>query len=530
MDPQIDSRSDDAQWLKPRMEQQGLGRYLQILQERIWLIVGILAVTTGVSLAYVLTADKVYETESDLLITPVPRSDPALSGLSLLRESNYPTREVESAARLVTTRSVAEGVREELNLDRSARSLLNDVRAEPVAGSNILAITARANDPELASDLANTFGEVAISERTKELHSQLDTKIESLRKLIKSTPREDSAGEVTGRGELRAQKTQLETLRAGKDPTMRVVTMAPVPTRPVAPRPLFSISAGILSGLILGIGGAFVLQSIDPRIRREEQLRNLYRIPILARIPTEKRGKKGRCLVPDDLSPPTLESYRTLRASLMAFQRGREGSRSILITGSSPGEGKTTTTINLAYALAHIGKRVILVEADLRRPAIGTALGIHADFGVTSVLLDDIALNDALIDVPNVGPGLRVLLAGSPASGADIALSLPTSQTLIDEATALADFVIIDSPPLAEVTDALPIAQYVDDVLLVVRLGKTRLTKLVELGEVLARHDIKPMGFAVTGTGRASQHSYYSGRPADGPVRIESQGQAERGS
>ncbi len=529
MDSQIDSRSDDAQWLKPRMEQQGLGRYLQILRERIWLIVGVLAVTTGVSLVYVLTADKVYETESDLLITPVPRSDPALSGLSLLRESNNPTREVESAARLVTTRSVAEGVRKELNLDRSARSLLNDVRAEPVAGSNILAITAQADSPELAQDLANAFGEVAISERTKELHSQLDTKIKSLRKLIKRTPREESAGEVTGRGELRAQKTLLETLRAGDDPTMRVVTKAPLPTRPIAPRPLFSVAAGILGGLILGIGGAFILQSIDPRIRREEQLRNLYSIPILARIPIEKH-RKNRCLVPDDLSPSTLESYRTLRASLMAFQRGREGSRSILITGSSPGEGKTTTTINLAYSLAHIGKRVILVEADLRRPAIGTALGIQADFGVTSVLLDDIALGDALIDVPNVGPDLQVLLAGGASSGADIALSLPTSQTLIDDASALADFVIIDSPPLAEVTDALPIAQYVDDVLLVVRLGKTRLTKLVELGEVLARHDIKPMGFAVTGVGRASQHGYYSGRTAEKPVRIESQGQSERGS
>ena len=123
--------------------------------------------------------------------------------------------------------------------------------------------------------------------------------------------------------------------------------------------------------------GAFAAQAIDPRLRREQQLRSRYQLPILARVPKE-HGRRGRPLGPAAISPPGKEAYRTLRANLTAARTG-PGAQTIFVTGSAPAEGKTTTAINLAASLALAGQRVVLIEADLRRPAIGQALGITVE-------------------------------------------------------------------------------------------------------------------------------------------------------
>lgn len=530
MDSASESHKQSAEWLRPRTEQRGLRRYTRTVRERIWLVVAVVVVTMGVTAVYVKTTSKVFQAETDLLITPVAREDTDLSGLSLLRESNEPTREVESAARLVATRSVADEVRAKLKLRKSPRALLESVSAEPVAGSSILAVTASGDTPEQARDVANAFGEIAIKQRTRVLHRQLDGKIRSLRARIKRLPSERAAGEPTGRSNLREQQARLETLRAGNDPTMQIVTAAALPDRQASPRPVLSLAAALVGGLILGISGAFVAQALDPRIRREEQVRDLYRLPILARIPTEKRLSSRKKLVPANLSPVTLEAYRTLRATLTAFPRGGSGPRSILVTGSSPGEGKTMTAVLLAYTLALAGHSVILIEADFRRPSVGRVIGLGTTHGLTSVLLHDLPLSRALVDSPDFGPRLRFLLSGDPAIGIDELLALPATQTLFDQTEAMADYVIVDSPPLAEVTDALPIAQRVDSVVIVARVGRTRLDKLAQLGELLAQHDIKPAGFAVVGVGRAAArgYGYYTGHVPDAAIPLAPADQAER--
>lgn len=532
MDSAGETPKQSAEWLKPRMEQHGLKRYTQTVRERIWLVVAVMLLTMGVTAAYVKTASKTYEAEADMLVTPVPGEDTDLSGLSLLHASNDPTREVESAARLVTTRSVADEVRAKLKLrDKSSRGLLNSVTAEPVAGSSILAITASGATPEQARDLANAFGRVAVRQRTRVLHRQLDRKIKSLKARIKRLPPERAAGEPTGRSDLRQQEARLETLRAGDDPTMSIVTAAALPDRQASPRPVLSLAAALVGGLILGISAAFVAQALDPRIRREEQVRNLYRLPILARIPTEKRMALRKKLVPGDLSGVTLEAYRTLRATLIAFPHGGAGPRSVLVTGSSPREGKTTTAVLLAYTLALAGHSVIVVEADVRRPSIGPMIDLSTAHGLTDMLLHDVPLSRALVESPDFGPRLRFLLSGDPDVGIDEILSLPATQTLLDQAEAMADYVIVDSPPLAEVTDALPIAQRVDSVIIVARIGKTRLDKLAELGELLGRHGIRPTGFAVVGVGRSigrRGYGYYRGHVPEPAIALAPPDQAER--
>jgi capsular exopolysaccharide synthesis family protein len=254
---------------------------------------------------------------------------------------------------------------------------------------------------------------------------------------------------------------------------------------------------------------------LDPLLRREEQLRRLYGLPILARVPKEPRGAAGKPLSPAELTSAAAEAYRTLRGTLAVSRRrgsGDEESRAILITGSSPAEGKTTTAINLATSLAAAGNSVILIEADLRRPAIGAALDIECTYGIVSVLIESVPLQDALVTSPAFGSNLGMLLADYEGGWISELFTLPAAPGLLDDARRLADYVIVDSPPLSDVIDALPLATYVDEVLVVASIGRTNLSKLSQLGELLAENGIKPLGFAVLGVARPAQGYYYAPR------------------
>ncbi|MDX6582322.1 MAG: tyrosine-protein kinase [Solirubrobacterales bacterium] len=513
MTPPLSSNSNDrstpaTDWLQPPPEEQGLAGYVRTLRERLWLVIGIVALTTAAAVLYVVTANPTYQAEADMIIFPASGSDPALIQLPLIRESPDPTRDVETAARLILNNETAARVKAKLNSPLTPEQLLEKVTAEPVATSNIVAIIATADTPEEARDLANAFADATVAERTAELHAYIDKILPGLEAQVQDQPSP----------ELEQQLAQLRTLRESEDPTIQVQTKATLPTGPATPRKKLSIAIGILAGLILGVAAAFAVQILDPRLRREEQLRRLYRLPILARIPREAGRSTSDPLNPLALSPAAAEAYRTLRGTLAASGRatGRT-STAILVTGSSPSEGKTTTAINLATSLAAAGNSVILVEADLRRPAIGRALGVVPTKGVVGVLIESVALDDALVTSQSFGPRLKLLLAEYEGVSVTELFGLASAAQLIDDARRVADYVIVDSPPLTDVVDALPLASYVDHVLIVTRLGNTRLASLARLGELLSEINVKPVGFVVVGTSRPSRNEYLYHQRAEKP-------------
>jgi capsular exopolysaccharide synthesis family protein len=351
------------------------------------------------------------------------------------------------------------------------------------------------------------------------MHDQIDQRLPELRQQVES-------GE--GSSELSDTIGALVALRQGDDPTISFETAADLPSSPVSPRPALSVAGGLLAGLILGVAVAFASRVLDPRVRREEQLRQMYRLPILARIPKETNRRGDQPLGPRTLSVSSQEAYRALRATLAAHRRGT-GSRVLLVTGPAPSEGKTTTAINLATSLIAAGNRVILIEGDLRRPAIGRAFGATPRRGVVSVLLESVDIRDALVTDTAYGENLGLLLADYEGGWVTELFALGAAERLIQEARELADYVIIDSPPLTEVVDALPLARLADDVLIVTRLGNSRLSAISRLGELLAENGIRPVGFAVVGVPRPSKTSYYyaersplfeeRGLEKDGPAR-----------
>lgn len=501
--------SAGTDWLEPAPDHRGLERALQAIRERIWFAIAVFALCVGAAVIYVSAADPVYEAEANILVIPIPGEDAILRSLGLISETSDPSLDVETAAQLIDTPEIATRAAELLGTDQTQEQILEAVLVQPVPESNIVAVTASAGTPDEASDLANAFANATVEERTAELDRRITGVLPRLEAQIQTLPDGDA------RTELAAEVARLRTLQTGEDPTVRFEIPATAPETPVSPRKVLTVVLATIAGLVLGIGGALAFRAFDPRLRREEQLRQLYRIPILARIPREPWVGPNP-LGPQRLSPPVREAYRTLRATLASTGGAQEPRQSILVTSSSASEGKTTTAVNLAVSLSLSGHSVILIDADLRRPAVGKALRVKSNGGLIDVLTNDHRLENALVPVSAYGEGLRVLLADEAESGMIELFSTPAAAQLVDESQKLADYVIVDSAPLSEVIDALPIAQRVDKVLIVARLGKSRLSRIKELGELLAGSGIRPAGFALLGVSRGGRGYYYAApREAD---------------
>jgi Mrp family chromosome partitioning ATPase len=336
-----------------------------------------------------------------------------------------------------------------------------------------------------------------------------------------------------GPGTLGDQLSQLEQLQHSPDPTITLAAPAGLPGGPYSPKTKLSLAAGLLGGLIIGVLAAFGFNALDPRLRRSEQLRELFDVPILATIPREP-GRSGRRrarpLLPQELSFAGGEGYRTLR-TILASSRTTKDSRAYLLTGASPAEGKTTSAISLAAAFAQGGSRVILVEADLRRPTIASTLAVDVEYGTEDVLIGAVDLADALISVRFGSVPIRVLAVRNPRADLADRLSTAIAERFMNQARAQADIVVIDSPPLTAVIDALPLAALADDVLVVTRVGHTRLAKLQELHNLLVNHHSYPSGLVVVGGTRvrSGYYNYYADElvaPAD---RTVANGQPEVG-
>jgi Mrp family chromosome partitioning ATPase/capsular polysaccharide biosynthesis protein len=502
-------------WLAPQGPREGLGHYVEVIRDRRRLIVACVVVVALVAALFAKLSSPEWKAESHLLITPV-NSETNTVGLPLITNSANPTADVLTAASLVTTSEVGALVAAQLG-HTTGRAVLGQVSAVPVSQSNVVAITATAGTAEGAQALANAFALATVRQRTRTLHHALEAIIPTLKHQLEALP----TSEQTGQGSLGERVAYLQTLAAGPDPTVSVESLAQRPTAPSWPKTKLSVIAGILIGLVIGVGAAFALESLDPRIRREETLRRIFRLPVLARIPRERRpASRHMPLRPGELSPSAQEAYRMLRVAIRA--RGESGgTHSMMITGSTRSEGKSTVALNLAATIAFSGDRVILVEADLRRPSLAGALDLLAKRGkrgTAGVLMGEISLADALIPVPRLSENLSVLLVEQSAPYLAEGL-LAASDELVEQAGSLADFVIFDAPPVTEVSDALPLTQHVDDVLIVARLGYSRTDQLVNLGEVLARQNVRPTGLVVVSDDFNMGSGYYA-QPVTRPAGL----------
>lgn len=246
--------------------------------------------------------------------------------------------------------------------------------------------------------------------------------------------------------------------------SLKKVQDAVVPTAPFEPSLTRNLAIGILLGSAGGIGAALLTERFDTRLRGRQAVEGVTPASVLGAVSDDASGGDLVIRPTHDYSARH-EAFRQLRTHLQ-FANVDGGVRSVLVTSSIPGEGKSTTAVNLATVLAESGMRVLLVDADLRRPVIASLLGLEGSVGLTTVLTGRVPLDEAVQPVVHA-PGLHVLASGVlPPNPSELLASAVMERTL-SEAKAEYDIVVIDSPPLVSVSDAGALATLVSGTLLV---------------------------------------------------------------
>ncbi len=305
----------------------------------------------------------------------------------------------------------------------------------------------------------------------------------------------------------------IETRPGEKDPRVKVeVVNGPrVSPDPVSPRPLRNLGLGALLGLLLGAGIAVLRGLSDTAVRDGATLVRLTGAPLLAQIPYDRTTRSARLITGAGAHTPRAEAMRNLRTNLR-FVDLQEPARVIAVTSAVKAEGKSTTSCNLAIALAEAGWRVLLVDADLRRPQVADYLGLDGAVGLTDVLLGEVELTSVVQAWRDTS--LLVLPAGAIPPNPSELLGSKAMADLLTQVRDLADIVVIDTAPLLVVTDGVVVSVQADGAILVTRQGRTDAAQLVAAAQALQRVDARLLGCALNMAklDRASAAEYYSYR------------------
>lgn len=256
---------------------------------------------------------------------------------------------------------------------------------------------------------------------------------------------------------------------------LSVIKPATAPPSPSAPNTRLNVLVGFIVGLALGFAAMVVRMSLDKRIRGEADLRLVTALPLLGGISFDQDATKKPLLTQTFPQSPRAESFRQLRTNLR-FANVTGSTKSVLVTSSLPGEGKSTTATNLAIALAQAGETVCLVDADLRRPMVGEYLGVARDAGLTTALVGSADVSDLLQQWGE--DDLYILTSGVIPPNPSELLGSENMRLLIERLEHMFDYVIIDAPPLLPVTDASVLAPHVGGIVLVVGAQKLKIQDL----------------------------------------------------
>jgi succinoglycan biosynthesis transport protein ExoP len=287
-----------------------------------------------------------------------------------------------------------------------------------------------------------------------------------------------------------------------------IVQRAEFPKSPVSPNKIRNGILALFAGLALGIGLAFLRERLDDRIKTRHEVERRLGAPVLAAVPRAsswKRGSEARLVMRTEPKSPVSEAYRTLGTNIQ-YLSSQQPLKVIMITSALGGDGKSTTSANLAVVLAHAGKRVILVSADLRRPRIHQFFGLLNETGLANVLADATPTSKVTRDAGI--PTLRVINAGPIPNDPAALLGSRQTADLIRSLRQLADFVIVDTPPVLAVADASILAPLVDGTVFVMDAERSSRSALAQARDQLENAGANIIG-AVYSNFEPGQGAYY---------------------
>ncbi|MBT2502633.1 polysaccharide biosynthesis tyrosine autokinase [Curtobacterium sp. ISL-83] len=446
------------------------------LMRRSWMLL-VTCTLLGTAAAAVLTLQATPEYASTTKVF-VSVQSPGDTTSELVQGNSAAQQKVSSYLDVVTTASVLQPVIDELGLPTDPARLATRVRAAAKLNTVVISITAEDPNPSQSARIAQAIGK-------------------SFAKVVTE---------------------DLETPTSGGPSLVRIGTVEPprVPTSPSSPNLTLNVVLGVMVGISLGVAAVLLRNALDNRIRTQEDISDLTELPVLGGVAFDPSAARQPLVVHDDPRHPRAESFRTLRTNVQ-FVDLDDTVRTFTITSALPSEGKSTTAANLAIAMAESDVRVVIIDADLRRPRLGDILGIDGAAGLTDVLIGRAEVEDVIH--PWGKRGLHVLPAGRIPPNPSELLGGPRMRALVEHLSREFDYVLIDTPPLLPVTDAALLARITDGALVVAASGHASRNQFRVALDALASVGSRTLGIVLTmiprhaagAYGYGAYYAYYGG-------------------
>lgn len=443
--------------------------YLIILRKR-WVSILLITVICGAgALGLSLAQTPIYSATTQLFVSV----QGGASSSDLLQGANFTRQQVTSYTQIATSPLVTEPVIDDLGLDENTASLGARVQATSPPNTSLISITVSDENPAIAAAIAN-----AIAGQFKEVIADLET----------PSGGGDSAVKVS------------------------IVRDAASPSEPSSPNIPLNVALGLLAGIALGVSIAVLREVLNTRVRTDADVARVTDTSVIGTIPDDDDAPQHPLIVQSSPHSQRSEAFRRLRTNLQ-FLDIADRPQSIVITSSLPGEGKSTTSINVAITLADAGTRVALIDADLRRPSVAKYMGLEGNVGLTTVLIGRANVEDVI--QPWGNGYLHVLPAGQiPPNPSELLGSLAMAH-LLEKLTSQYDVVIVDTAPLLPVTDAAILSKLTGGALLVVGADKLHRNQLAESVGALETVGARILGIVVNRQKRkqSDQYAYYDYTP-----------------
>jgi capsular exopolysaccharide synthesis family protein len=479
-------------------ENNSLSAAWEVLRRR-WLIVGgVLLVCVGISAIQQKRAAKSYNATAHVAFQSSTLSEAALQVGS--SGSGDPQRDADTQVDIAHSPEVAEGVRKQLGGSSSAEDLLKLVSIEAAPNADVLNITASTGSPRDSATLANAFADQYIFFKTNSQLASIKAAEVQLHQEIAAAP--PGSPERTTLGQ---SVQRLDELRAVAGGGASIIGRAHPPANPSGMRLSTALIIGLLVGLALAFSLVFVIESLDRRIKSIEEFEREYRLSALAAVPQSAMRP-----VAADERTELLEPYRILRSAL-DFAAVTRPLDALLVTSAVPGEGKTTVCVDLAHAIALTGRRVVLIELDLRMPTFARHFRLNPHRGITTALVGGQPPSELLVEPLLELPNLSVLPSGRlPHNPSELLGSAAIAEVISELGGGGERMVIIDAPPLNPVADAQVLlnSEAISATLIVARLEATTRDQARRARTILDRHMVEPVGLVITGMRDSSGYGY----------------------